>query len=268
MAIEIRPFTVTIPAGTAVSAKFTVSLAMPARVVSQIDVRVPPGPRGEVGFGVGSSGVIVVPFGGAAYIVTDDEPLTFVLENLIDSGGWQFFGYNTGAYDHTIRLYFHCDLIRGAGASTTTAPPDNGSLSSGGADTTGAGSPAGGTGTTPPPVTPPPVTPPPITPPPTTGIPLTLPPAVPLPPGVTPATAPAEPDTLLLAPAGSGQVWLLDDGDYTQLSAQDDVDALLAAGVPGAQISAATHQALYAASAVLLSIDLGTDVLTGILTVR
>jgi len=267
MAIEIRPFTVTIPAGTAISAGFTQALSMPARVVSQIDVRVPPGPRGEVGFGIGNSGVIVIPYGGGSYIVTDDESLTYALETPFNSGAWQFFGYNTGAYDHTIRIYFHCELLSGTSAATGSVPIDSGSLSSTGGDT-GTGGSVPPVTTPPPDTTPPPVvTPPPVTPPGNTGAPLTLPPAVPLPPGTAGPTAAPTPDQLLVAVPDAGTVWLLGEGSYTPCATQDDVNALSGAGVPGANVSAAMHQALYAASSALLTIDLGGEVLTGLLKV-
>jgi hypothetical protein len=267
MAIEIRPFTVTIPAGTTIASGFTAALSMPARVVSQIDVRVPPGPRGEVGFGIGNSGVIVIPYGGASYIVTDDETLVFALENEIDSGAWQFFGYNTGSYDHTIRLYFHCELLTGAAASAGVPPPDNGGLSSGG----GAG--GGGGGGTPTPVptpTPTPVPPPvpaPVVPPPAPGPPLTVPPQLPPPPGSPAPGSAGQVAALLVSLPDAGQVWLLNEDAYEQLLDQDSVNGLLAAGVGSVQLSAAMHAQLYAVSGALITVDVGESTLQATLKI-
>lgn len=109
MAYEIQSFTVTIPANTPKSSNFTESLAMPARVVRQIDITVPPGPRGEVGFALGASGNAVLPITAGQFIVTDNDVIHWVVENQIDSGSWTFFGYNTGSYAHTLYIVFRVD---------------------------------------------------------------------------------------------------------------------------------------------------------------
>jgi hypothetical protein len=106
MAEEVRQYNVTIPAGTAQNAGFRQAISMPTRIVEQIDIVVPPGPRGEVGFTIGSSGVQIIPAQYGTYIVTDNEVIHFPLTDQIDSGGWEFFGYNTGIYDHTIYIRF------------------------------------------------------------------------------------------------------------------------------------------------------------------
>lgn len=107
MASEIRSFEVTIPAGTAVATPLTVAIPFPPRIVEQIDILVPPGPRGVMGFAVGSSGVSVLPINQGAWIIADDTFIRWPLVNQIDSGGWEVTGYNIGQYDHTIYLHFH-----------------------------------------------------------------------------------------------------------------------------------------------------------------
>lgn len=111
MAQEIRAFEVTIPAGTAKSAGWSQAISMPPRVVKRIDWRVPPGPRGNMGFAIGASGEAILPTNEGAWIVADDDRDNWPLENQIDSGGWEVFGYNTGTYDHTVYLRFHVDPI-------------------------------------------------------------------------------------------------------------------------------------------------------------
>lgn len=106
MASEIRQFQVTIPHGTQVAANWTQPLTFPPRIVERITVLVPPGPRGMMGFAIGAAGVPVLPVNQGAWIVTDDDKIDWPLEDQIDSGAWQLFGYNTGAYDHTIYLTF------------------------------------------------------------------------------------------------------------------------------------------------------------------
>lgn len=109
MAYEIQSFSVTIPASTPISANFTQALAMPARIVRQIDITIPPGPRGEVGFALGASGYAVLPIQEGQFIVADNDVIHWVLENQIDSGAWEFFGYNTGSFAHTLYIHFRVD---------------------------------------------------------------------------------------------------------------------------------------------------------------
>lgn len=117
MAEEIRRFGVTIPAGTAKSAGFTADLSFPARIVTEIEIRIPPGPRGEVGFAIGAAGTPVIPVQPGAYIVGNDEPISWPLEGFWDSGSWTFYGYNTGRYPHTLEVRFLVDLPQEKAAS-------------------------------------------------------------------------------------------------------------------------------------------------------
>lgn len=247
MAIEIRDFTVTIPAGTTISAGFSAAMSFPPRVVTEVHVRVPPGPRGEVGFAIGTGGVNIIPFGSGTYVVTDNEDLIYPLTDTITSGAWQLLGYNTGSFDHTLRVYFYCELVNAGQGGGFTPLPD------GSADGSGSGSGSGsGDGTTPPPVVPPPVTPPsppapPTVTPPVISPPVTLPPTLPTLPGLGPAPAPPVPSVALIGVADAGQVWILSPGTYVQAVDQATVDAMTAAGVVGVAVSSAQHAALLAA---------------------
>jgi hypothetical protein len=132
MAEEVREFHITIPAGTAKSAGFTASLSMPTRTVEQIDIIVPPGPRGEVGFQIGSSGAQIIPIQTGTYIVTDNEVIHFPLSEQINSGGWEFYGYNNGIYDHTIMIRFLVTPTTRQTAAPAVQPIQFGTLSGGG----------------------------------------------------------------------------------------------------------------------------------------
>lgn len=115
MAAEVRNFAVTIPAGTLVSAPATIALTMPPRIVLGVNVRVPPGPRGEVGWALAAAGVAVLPWNAGAWIVTDDESIDWPLSQQIDSGAWQLIAYNTGVFPHTLYVTFMLDLPQSAG---------------------------------------------------------------------------------------------------------------------------------------------------------
>lgn len=120
MAYEIRTFDVTVPAGTLASAPQVTDLTMPARIVRQVDIRIPPGPRGEVGFALGAARQAVIPYNPGQWIIGDDEVITWPLEGQIDSGAWQAILYNTGAYPHTLEFRFHLDLT---GQDATAGQP-------------------------------------------------------------------------------------------------------------------------------------------------
>lgn len=123
MAAEYRAFSVTIPAGTPKASPSVQSLAMPARIVRAVRVRFPPGPLGVVGFALGSAGVQVLPYNAGAWLIGDGEVLDWTLDDQIDSGAWQAFGYNTGVHDHTVYLTFALDLVQASGPLGGLAAP-------------------------------------------------------------------------------------------------------------------------------------------------
>jgi hypothetical protein len=284
VATEYRRFPVTIPAGTLPTAGFTFDLSFPARIVTQVNIRFPPGPRGEVGAGVGNSGVVTIPYGNTQMIITDNEDLQFPLDQAVESGSWTFFGYNTGQYDHTIQVLFYLDPIPavptlGGGALPITDTGTGTGTTSGGG---GGGTPGGCVDQygnivdcppgTPPgsvvPVTPiPPITtPPPIAPPAPPTAPVTLPPITSPPPGLGAGPAYGSDDPLLIAVPDLGQVWVLDAESYRMVADQDSADALLNAGMAAASISSAAHQSILMESAGHLSVSLGHELLGGAVT--
>ena len=111
MTAEIRQFTATIPAGTAQASPVRVSLAMPPREVQGVEIRVPPGPSGVVGFALQNSGVTVIPYDSDPFIVTSGDAINWPLQNYITSGSWQLLGYNTGVFDHSVYVRFLLDLV-------------------------------------------------------------------------------------------------------------------------------------------------------------
>lgn len=120
MASDVQAFEVTIPAGTLQSAPQITDLAMPPRMVTSVEIRVPSGPRGLVGFQLGAADAQMIPATPGAFVVTDDEVIVWPLENYIDSGAWQCIAYNLGQYDHTLRFRFLCTVIDSAPTPTLT----------------------------------------------------------------------------------------------------------------------------------------------------
>jgi hypothetical protein len=126
MANEVRAYQVTIPAGTAQAAPMRASLAMPPRDVVGLEIVVPPGPSGTMGFAITMGGVNVLPIQPGTFIVTDNQRIEWPLNDLPDSGAWQLTGYNTDVFDHTVYLTW---LVNQIGAQTSRSPVENVALS-------------------------------------------------------------------------------------------------------------------------------------------
>lgn len=129
MAVEVRETAVTTPAGTTAAAPQVTDLSFPPRLVTRIEVRVPPGPAGTLGFRLGSGGVQVIPINPGGWVVTDDEVIGWDLTGQITSGAWQLISYNTGSLPHTVYVRFLLDLV--TNSSTVPALIPAGQLSSG-----------------------------------------------------------------------------------------------------------------------------------------
>lgn len=110
MAQEVRSFTVSIPAGTLSTAPQVTDLSMPARLVREVRVRIPPGPAGTVGFALAASGVAVVPWNAGQWLVGNDETIVLPLADQITSGAWQLRAYNVGVFAHTLYVTFLLDI--------------------------------------------------------------------------------------------------------------------------------------------------------------
>ena len=115
----LKLFTATVPAATAKASPVTVSLAVGMATVDRIRWRVPPGPRGNLGWYLAMGGQQVLPNGSGNYIVADDETDTWDLSNLPDEGEWELIGYNVGAFDHSVYLWFYTTPIGADSAART-----------------------------------------------------------------------------------------------------------------------------------------------------
>lgn len=129
MAQELYAFQVTIPAGTPVSSPVVTNVTLPVRSLSALEVIVPPGPMGFMGFAVTMGGVHVLPINAGTYIVTDDEVIHWPVSDLPTSGAWQVTGYNTDVFDHTVYLRFLVDLIPTPRALSAVGSASTSSLS-------------------------------------------------------------------------------------------------------------------------------------------
>lgn len=107
MADIIHQFQATIPANTPKNALHSVSIPLPSEVIQLIDLDVPPGPSGLMGFYLAVSGQQMIPFEVGEFLVWDDREKSWPVENFPTSATWQIVGYNLGNFDHTVTVRFH-----------------------------------------------------------------------------------------------------------------------------------------------------------------
>ncbi|MGH3180334.1 MAG: hypothetical protein ACRDOE_00265 [Streptosporangiaceae bacterium] len=118
MAVEVRVFHVVLAPGDSVGVPHVVALTFPPRLVSRIQVLVPPGPRGTVGFALGAAGVAVLPSEAGTFIVADGETIDWPLSRQIESGAWELFAYNAGVFAHTLEVRFLVELVQSMSVAT------------------------------------------------------------------------------------------------------------------------------------------------------
>lgn len=111
MARQIYAFAPTITAHTPIAAPLTLKMTMPSRIVRSLNILVPPGPQGFMGFRISYSGQQIIPFNTGQWLTTDHESFDWPLEGFPDTGAWTLDGYNTGNYDHTVYCRFLVDLV-------------------------------------------------------------------------------------------------------------------------------------------------------------
>jgi len=121
VAREVRKFSVTIPPGTAIAAPQVTALVFPPRVIQELQILIPPGPRGNVGFQIAQAGGQVFPTEPGAFFVSDNERITWPVEEANTSGAWQLIAYNLGTFAHTLEVRFLVALPPGAGAELSPA---------------------------------------------------------------------------------------------------------------------------------------------------
>ena len=121
MAQYVLQFSATIPAGTLETVPATVDLPMDNWDIEQVDLEVPPGPAGLMGFYVANNGVQWIPATPGAWLVWDDVQQSWPFTDQPNASGWAVVGYNTGVYDHAVTVRFHVNPT--SAATTTTSAP-------------------------------------------------------------------------------------------------------------------------------------------------
>lgn len=99
---EIRQYTLTLPPGTPQDHPVKQSMVMPARIVNTIQVIVPPGCNGVVGWRITNSGLPIIPYGSDPWVITSGETINWPISGAIDSGSWGIEGFNLGINLHSV----------------------------------------------------------------------------------------------------------------------------------------------------------------------
>lgn len=107
MAYRVLQYAATIPAGTLETAPVTVTFDLDNWTIEQIDLEVPPGPAGLMGFYVDNNGVQWIPASPGQFLVWDDVQQSWPFTDQPDASGWSVVGYNLGTYDHQVIVRFH-----------------------------------------------------------------------------------------------------------------------------------------------------------------
>lgn len=106
MADRIELFDVTVPAGTLEAAPQTTALPFNLGVVTDIEILVPPGPSGLVGFRIQHSQETVIPYNKSKWVIADDDTLRWPLSGFPVGSAWALQAYNRDVYPHTLYLRF------------------------------------------------------------------------------------------------------------------------------------------------------------------
>jgi hypothetical protein len=99
--------TLTVPAGTPITAPVTAAWPLEDNLLKHFTVQVPDGHCGLTGFRVLQAQQQVVPFANNSYIVSNDRTFPFEWDDEITSTGLVLSGYNIDIFPHT----FYCTAL-------------------------------------------------------------------------------------------------------------------------------------------------------------
>lgn len=111
MAERIEAPTVTVVAGTLSTAPASTTFSWQDGKAVRVEITVPPGPSGLVGFAIGHSGTVLIPRTAGQWIVADGVDLDWDLSGYPTGSKWFVRAYNTDIYDHTLYFRWHIDEL-------------------------------------------------------------------------------------------------------------------------------------------------------------
>ena len=128
---QALPFTVTVPAGTQINAPAAFPLAIGDSWVYSIEVEVPKGSGGAMGFNIAYAGTQIIPWSTpVTWLVVENYRNTFQVDAEMGNG-LVLKAYNTGYWNHQIFLRVNATPISaylGGQAQAPVAPLDLSSI--------------------------------------------------------------------------------------------------------------------------------------------
>lgn len=109
MATRIEVFEVEVPAATLEAAPADTDLNFDSGRVERVEIMVPPGPSGFVGFAIVHSNQQIIPYQSGRFIIADNEVLKWELESYPEASPWTIRAYNTDIYPHTLHIRLYID---------------------------------------------------------------------------------------------------------------------------------------------------------------
>lgn len=104
MAERIEIKTITIPPATTVAAPLVTALNWRQGYPVRVEIRIPPGPSGLVGIQFAHSGTVIIPHDATEWLITDNEPVIWPLENFPYNAKYTCRTYNLDIYQHVIQV--------------------------------------------------------------------------------------------------------------------------------------------------------------------
>lgn len=89
-------------------------MVFPFGEVVEIDVKVPPGPAGNLAFFISAGGSQYIPRTRGVFIFPDNDYIQWAVANAITSGSWGLTAYNTDVWPHSIQIAFQVNEIAGS----------------------------------------------------------------------------------------------------------------------------------------------------------
>lgn len=111
MAERIELFETTVAASVAIASPTSFALTMPEGVTRRVEILVPPGPSGLVGFRLAHSSQVIVPKSSALWVIADGEVLRWDLSGYPTGNKWSVAVYNLDVYPHTLYWRWFLDEI-------------------------------------------------------------------------------------------------------------------------------------------------------------
>lgn len=123
MTHRLEWFDVTIPAGTPIATPLTTPMLFNAGAVTRIEVSIPPGPAGTMGFQIWTGGNQYWPNTPGQYLILDDVHPYWDVTDSPDNGSWALVAYNVDIYPHLVQVGFSVVENTVSGAGTPSQIP-------------------------------------------------------------------------------------------------------------------------------------------------